>query len=211
MPECYQKCTSSSSVESFRKNHHIVEESLLAFGDKEGEELIPSLGFQFHCRQAISKKIKQEEIIVLSKMQEQLLSTRADSGLWLRTSNHCVNITVSFPTLLVFKRNSHLAAENRDLKCQGFDDNTFKFLAGRNPCRGPNVSGLHSHRIHRTYFELLWAGRRCTIAVAPAYSVGVRAAGHSLLCPSGSLVTGGSAASPAPINESRPIGQDLRD
>ena len=66
MPECDLKCV----VESFRKNH-IVGESLLAFGDKEWEELIPSLGFRFHCRQAISKKLKEDETAILSKMQEK--------------------------------------------------------------------------------------------------------------------------------------------
>jgi hypothetical protein len=106
-----------------------------------GKELIPFLRFRFHCRQAISKKIKHGKTIKLSKMQEKLLSTRA--GLWRRTK-YCVNITVSFPTRLIFKFNSyntHIAAKNRVLKCQ--DHNTF--IAGRNPCRGPNVRGLQSH------------------------------------------------------------------
>jgi hypothetical protein len=66
MPECDLKCI----LESFQKNH-IVGESLLAFGDEEWEELIPSLGFRFHCRQAISKKIKLVETTILSKMQEK--------------------------------------------------------------------------------------------------------------------------------------------
>ena len=35
-------------IESFRKNH-IIGASLIAFGDKEWEQLIPSLGFRFHC------------------------------------------------------------------------------------------------------------------------------------------------------------------
>ncbi len=59
-------------LESFRKNH-MIGASLLAFGDKELEwgQLIPSLGFRFHCRQAIMKKIKQEETEILSTMQQK--------------------------------------------------------------------------------------------------------------------------------------------
>ena len=47
-------------IESFRKNH-IIGASLRAFGDKEWEQLIPSLGYSFHCRKAISEKIKEEQ------------------------------------------------------------------------------------------------------------------------------------------------------
>ena len=57
-------------LESFRKNH-MIGASLLAFGDKEWEQLIPSLGFRFHCREAIMKKIKQEETEILSKLQQK--------------------------------------------------------------------------------------------------------------------------------------------
>jgi hypothetical protein len=47
-----------------------------------------------------------------------LLSTRAELC-------HCVNRTVSFPTVLIFKLNTHLAAGNQYSKCQGFNDHTF--------------------------------------------------------------------------------------
>ena len=57
-------------IESFRKNH-IIGASLIAFGDKEWEQLIPSLGFRFHCRKAISEKIKEEQTEKMSKMQQR--------------------------------------------------------------------------------------------------------------------------------------------
>ena len=41
-------------IESFRKNH-IIDASLIKFRDKERGQLIPSLGFCFHCRKAISE------------------------------------------------------------------------------------------------------------------------------------------------------------
>ena len=47
-------------VPSFRKNH-IIGASLIAFRDKEREQLIPFLGFHFHCRKGISKLNEKDE------------------------------------------------------------------------------------------------------------------------------------------------------
>ena len=41
-------------VESFEKNH-LIGASLIAFGDKECGQLIPSLEFRFHSRKATSE------------------------------------------------------------------------------------------------------------------------------------------------------------
>ena len=49
----------------------MIGASLLAFVDNKWEQLIPSLGFRFHCREAIMKKIKQEETEILSKLQQK--------------------------------------------------------------------------------------------------------------------------------------------
>ncbi len=149
MPECDQKCIVEQAI-SKEAYCYIVGESLLDFGDKEWED--PSLGVRFHCRQAMSKKNKQNEIMILRKMQEKLSSTRPE--LWRRTY-HCVNITVSFSTLLIFKLNTLLAAENRDLKCQGFNNHIF--LEGRSPCRWPSKSARSPqppNHVHRG-----WAGQ----------------------------------------------------
>ncbi len=127
------------------------------------------MGCRFHCRQAKSKEIKQEDTNILSQMQEKLLSTRAE--LWRRT-NHCVNITVFRSLLCLFSsatRTSPLKFEIRNAKAL-----------------------LTTH-----------SSQEETHAGGQAFAVS-----NPLNLPQ---IGTGSAASHAPINESRPIGQDLRD
>ena len=59
------------------------------------------------------------------------MSTRANSGEGLTTVSAEL---FRSPLSLLSSSKTHLAAGNRESKCQGFNDHTF--LAGRNPCRG---------------------------------------------------------------------------
>ena len=55
----------------FRKNH-IMDAFLVAFGDKEWEQLISSVGFSLQSKKAISEKIKEEQTEKMSKMQQRV-------------------------------------------------------------------------------------------------------------------------------------------
>ena len=73
------------------------------------------------------------------------MSTRANSGEGLTTVSAEL---FRSPLSLFSSSKTHLAAGNRESKCQGFNDHTFSqegTLAGG----VPNVRGLQEHRLHR--------------------------------------------------------------
>ncbi len=77
------------------------------------------------------------------------LSTRANSGEGLTiVSTVLFRSPLSLFSSSKFVSKTHLAAGNRDSKCQGFNDHTFsqeETLAGG----VPNVLGLQKHSLHR--------------------------------------------------------------
>jgi hypothetical protein len=128
------------------------------------------------------------------------------SELWRRT-NHCV--LFRSPLSLFSSSKTHLAAGNRDSKCQGFNDHTFsqeETLAGG----VPNVRGLQKHRLHRNsrtaknetdglagVATALWG--QCGPSLFGQGPCCCATPRSSLLCLSCPLATGRSAVSPAPI------------